>query len=150
MNQSMIDRRISKSHKMVYKLEPLTLENGKAGLRQPLGIPVYQCLKKDIITFNKWMKNENHIFIGSQLAKHSGDITLRDAWSIPWMDDSFANGEITAEEYLRMYEDYVRAYWWDTLEILYFKTCGCFCENVEQCRYSVLRKCVYKKVVFNK
>ena len=56
MNQSMIDRRISKSRKMVYKLEPLTLENGKAGLRQPLGIPVYQCLKKDIITFNKWVK----------------------------------------------------------------------------------------------
>ena len=51
MNQSMIDCCMSKSRKMTYKLEPLSLENGKAGLRQPLGVPVYQCLKKDMMSF---------------------------------------------------------------------------------------------------
>ena len=105
--------------------------------------PKLVCVKKEYLaptTFTEWVSEEDNIYIGARLKKYVKNPKPQNQWAISWLEYRRYEGNITDEEYMRLYEDFVRNKWWDRLEELNGKTMGCWCENQKECHGKILRK----------
>ena len=105
--------------------------------------PKIVCVKKEHIaplSFTDWVNEEDNIYIGARLKKYVKNSKPQNQWAISWLEYRRYEGNITDEEYMRLYEEYVRNMWWDRLEELNGKTLGCWCENPHSCHGKILRK----------
>ena len=106
-------------------------------------IPLLQCLQRDVLSplsFREWVRGNNNVYIGQNLNKYMDSEEYSDVWSVKSLEDKLRNGEITHDEYLYMYEEYIRTVKWENLPDLDSKVLGCWCRNTSLCHGRVLQR----------
>ena len=95
-------------------------------------------------SFPKWVKEPNNLYIASQAKKYLHNAKENSKWNHGKLSWRLYQGEITPEEFLGQYEEYVRKDLWNDLGELANKTMGCWCEDQTNCHGKVLQK-LYKE-----
>ena len=117
-------------------------------------IPTLTCLRRSSLeptTFNQWLQEDENVYISTNLKKYSNDpASVREAiWGLSWLDYQLFMNEITREQYLEEYENYIRKHRWGDLHLLSGKNMGCWCENAHDCHGKVLQK-LFKEQLLEK
>ena len=104
-----------------------------------MSAPVLRCVDKEhrekdgFETFREWIEEENHVYIGSNIAKYAPGVEANE-WSMPWEIKPFAkNMGRRYEAYLRSKDDLT-----DLLSTLTDKDLGCCCSS--RCHGEVILK----------
>ena len=92
------------------------------------------------MTFTEWIQKEENVYISTNLRKYTRDPTKEDKWGVSSLEYRLFVREITRDEYLQEYENYIRKHLWMNLESLTGKTLGCWCENLNQCHGKIIQK----------
>ena len=113
-------------------------------------LPKYQCLVKKELhphTFTEWIKSENNIYIGNNMAKYTRNRDAVTEWCCPWLERNLFYGNISRDEYYAEYEDFIRDKKWDDLDKLYNKTLGCWCPTQQSCHFKILYQLCKEKLL---
>ena len=119
----------------------------------PLVYPTYQGLQKENIaptTFTEWIKDPNHVYIGTNLKKYSRDPDAVDTWGHLELNRKLFYATITLDEYHALYEDWVRREKWSEIESLSGKQLGCWCISENRCAFKTLLKLFKEKLLLRR
>ena len=116
-------------------------------------VPRWMCIKNSALpngtTFSDWVKDEDNLYIAAQKKKYIKDAKENSKWCHGNLSWRLFKKEITVDEFLQKYEQYVRKNLWNDLEELTNATMGCWCEDEGVCHGGVLKR-LYKEKMMNK
>ena len=109
-------------------------------------IPSLVCLKKENISplfFSEWVETSGNTYISTRLEKYyngNNKKSITAKWGLNQLEYRRFMCEITRDEYLAEYEDYIRNHRWEELDQLDGHVLGCWCLNYKDCHGQVLIK----------
>ena len=101
------------------------------------------CVQKAFLkntTFNQWLDEETHTYVGDSLEKYSGGKLKDSIWAPSNIFKLYP--DLSIETKLFHYEEWVRSQMFDKLHLLYGEYLGCFCNPLQKCHSDILVRLV--------
>ena len=98
------------------------------------------------ISFKQWLEDNKNVYIAGNLKKYSRDEDAKESiWYHRRLSYKLYKKDITIQQFLEQYEQFIRKKLWNKLDTLEGKNLGCWCEDKDKCHSSVLIKLFNEK-----